>query len=423
MITRGMLNYMLSVVPELSKYDVRKQVWYTSTCFGIGSGVARKHNLVPSSFVLESRYLREAFGKGFHVLNNSYGLFQFDRCWRQGSARPCNATPQLRQLIEEFYCSEFVSDRQRIDANGRKIKSRTRAIFCKDVSGQTARVRSGLNAFVPVDVGAISALITGLEGRFALSSKDSRLLMSARLLRNFTEFDGCVYQTYTESPSGRLYANNSNLQNCPSMLRKAALNGQYDHDIINCHFSIFLSLAKKHGNDAPQIEYYVAQREDLLERLSEDTGEERSNLKTALLALVYGAGLQRGGALESLLIEGYEEFVNDLEVISLQNEIRRVGRIIVDQDGELTQRGHLKNILGKSIPMPYSFGQRLSHILQGYEALAMQKVLDRYEGEISVLQHDGYTLQREVGLEDVQNEMRTEHGVEIEYKVEQLRAA
>jgi len=46
-------------------------------------------------------------------------------------------------------------------------------------------------------------------------------------------------QCYRESPSGRLYGfYHPNLQNAPKAIRHALLDGQYDYDIENCHFTL-----------------------------------------------------------------------------------------------------------------------------------------------------------------------------------------
>ncbi len=56
------------------------------------------------------------------------------------------------------------------------------------------------------------------------------------------------------------------------------------------------------------------------------------------------------------------------------------------------RQGGLVNAFGKSIKAAqYSPEQRLAHLIQGVEALALLTCIERHPGEIVLVQHDGFT--------------------------------
>ena len=112
--------------------------------------------------------------------------------------------------------------------------------------------------------------------------------MTLHLSRNKLAF-GILPHRYVESDSGRLYANGFNLQNAYRPVRQAALDGCYDYDIENCHFSILEQMSRRHGHECKAICHYLANKKPVRELLATELDIKVKQVKIALLALVYGA--------------------------------------------------------------------------------------------------------------------------------------
>ena len=178
-------------------------------------------------------------------------------------------------------------------------------------------------------------------------------------------------------------------------------------------------LARNHGFNTPCIDYYVNNRDEVLNRLSEITGEEKGTIKVALLAIVYGANLYYQGDIRELLSDGYDSFSSDEEVKALYKEVRDVGRFIINLEGQKTQREHFVNILDKSVPyIQQNFGSMLSHILQGYEAKIMHLVIEKHSEKISLLLHDGYIFKEEIDVREIEQDIKEQIGLDITMTIE-----
>ena len=418
MITQAMLDYMIENVPSLADKPIQKQIWFTNTCFEIGSGSGRKHKIYDDAFALCTKYVRSSFGDVFWRI--AEGLIRREQSWSSGEwCMPAYPTFNLTELISSFHVSDYLSNNQRIDKIGRAIRSPRRAILSKDSKDQTVKFEYNFSSKIQLNIGAIDEIIRDLEDRFELSNKDKRLLSTSKMVKHLSGDNGIFLQQYRESDSGRLYGIGISLQNCPKKLRNAALRDQFNIDISNCHFAILQGLALKHGLDTPQIDYYVNNRNDELRRLSGLTGEEEKDIKIALLAIIYGAGISNQKALTQILKDGCEEFISDIEVIALHNEVGLVGREIIDLDRRTSQLKYLKNVLGKSIEYSSKeFGSMLSHILQGYEAKIMRLVIEKHSDKISLLLHDGYIFKEEIDVREIEQDIKEQIGLDITMTME-----
>ena len=98
-------------------------------------------------------------------------------------------------------------------------------------------------------------------------------------------------QCYREAQSGRLYSfYHANLQNAPKAIRHALLDGQYDYDIENCHFTLFSQLSNKYGYITNAINRYLKNKTKVRESLADAIGlADVIPIKESLLAIIYGA--------------------------------------------------------------------------------------------------------------------------------------
>ena len=89
---------------------------------------------------------------------------------------------------------------------------------------------------------------------------------------------------------GRLFAKMASLQNLPREIRGAlAYENYYDIDMINAHPVILAQYCKKNDIDCPNLEYYVKNRDQIIQEISNDNPSlNRSDIKDLFLLLMNG---------------------------------------------------------------------------------------------------------------------------------------
>lgn len=102
--------------------------------------------------------------------------------------------------------------------------------------------------------------------------------------------------TYSKkSAIGRRTASHPSSQHCPSGLRQLLLNAFYhDVDIVNCHPTLFLQVARAMGvgeESLSTLREYVENRQPMLERISEFYGIPAATCKYAVLRVLNGGSL------------------------------------------------------------------------------------------------------------------------------------
>ena len=95
---------------------------------------------------------------------------------------------------------------------------------------------------------------------------------------------GYIPQTYHSIECGRLVGTGLTLQSVPSEMRSVLLDGHYNYDFVNCHYSIIDNLG-----DYEVINHYVENTREVRELLSDMIGVTIDDIKKCLIALIYGA--------------------------------------------------------------------------------------------------------------------------------------
>ena len=79
---------------------------------------------------------------------------------------------------------------------------------------------------------------------------------------------------------GRLFAQSASLQNLPREFRGAIASGLYhDLDMKNAHPSILLQYCKKNDIKCDNLEYYVANRNEIVSKIMNDYKLEKEDVK------------------------------------------------------------------------------------------------------------------------------------------------
>lgn len=205
---------------------------------------------------------------------------------------------------------------------------------------------------------------------------------------------GCIIQQYQESTTGRLYGVGTHLQSSTRIVRKCALNGQYDYDFDNCHYAVFEQLASRSGHDLKHIKYYLSHKSKVRKSLSQDLNISIDEIKHSIIALIYGASInevKRGNhecaLVKKLGINKAKRLVSDELFVGMHNDIKKGASEVFEV---YKKRGGLVNAVGKRLD-ERSTTDRLSHILQGHEIQMLNVAIEHYGSDISLLQHDGFT--------------------------------
>jgi hypothetical protein len=220
-----------------------------------------------------------------------------------------------------------------------------------------------------------------------------------------------LYQDYwedSEAPdegSGRIYGiGGFSLQRARKVARRVLLAGRdlWDYDFASCHQALKASLARAAGLKAPVLEDYIANKSDHFKRLAPIAGATEATLKAVFLAAGFGGTMTSstnstlGSALGN---EGAVAVLKDDFVRAFLAEDRHLGKALLawSASGNGIERwgpDGFHNAVGKHLPLvgtdgrKTKNGQRLSHLLTGYEAWVLNAVLEGEKPE--VLCFDGW---------------------------------
>lgn len=241
---------------------------------------------------------------------------------------------------------------------------------------------------------------------------------------------GFVATDYVESQAGRLYAETDfHLQNMPREVRKIALAGNWDYDFQNCHYSILQQLARRYGVEVPAIDAYVADTKAVRVSLSRDLGLEIADVKTCLLALIYGARQSHrdeDAIPDTIGLDKAKELYAHPKFSGLAEDVRVAGKAVIERADREAGRGNSKkqsvilNVMGKSISAKEPWRRILAHLVQGIEAKMLHTVNDIYVEEIWLLVHDGWIADRPLDVDAIERDIESETGFKMVVEMEQL---
>jgi len=337
-----------------------------------------------------------------------------------------------------------------VDANGKAINKVPSAIASRGIDGvkidrwQFANASKLLNR-VPVNVSSMEALLMKAETKVAdwehelhftndPDLKDPSFIRLDFLQIHLKKFltvsqattggKDCVPHRYQESNSGRLYATGPvNLQNASKFLRHAALDGFYDYDIANCHFSVLLQMAANAGVACPFIESYLRDKKAVRSQLAQDIGISIEDAKETLLALMYGTQLTTYymNAIPKLITK---EKARDLYSHPLFSNIARELKLAIrgiHANTSKNRQGSLINCFGNSVnPIDMKKNQQIAHLTQGVEAAALRTCLEMHLGSIVVLQHDGFTSMRKLETKPMEDSIYASTGFKLTIEMKKV---
>ena len=228
---------------------------------------------------------------------------------------------------------------------------------------------------------------------------------------------------YRQTKQGRHYTQESCVQMFSKELRKEIFEDYVELDIKSSVFTLYLNLAKKYGykKSLRQLNTLVQDPKTYRMKFVKENGLSYDEVKTVLTAIAYGARsdiynmyMEMTGNhcfhKSSLLHMGCNpravfEMVCSDDIVELSNEIHSLGLYLMKKSK--IEKNVIENIFGYrlSTGRGVSFGKKLAHIYQAWEAKILETVKDMNVGRkklcdidcgIALYLHDGIYIHRDI---------------------------
>ena len=234
-----------------------------------------------------------------------------------------------------------------------------------------------------------------------------------------------VRHRYVESDSGRLFAQGAgNLASAPGAVRKTALMGMgmWDYDVENCHFAIIAEMARRAGHECVAIKGYLADKDKIRASIAETIGISINRAKKCLLAVMYGARTTEWekNAIPEAIGKEKAALLYKLPLFADVAADVKLARNAILAKAPLNRQGNLPNAFGKAIRLEAKGKekaktpeQRLAHLTQGIEALALKACTDLSPHDIILLQHDGFTASKPLNVKALESAIETATGYKL----------
>ena len=451
LIPKDFLTHLQSRVPHFTTVAPHIQMALAGMLWCCGSK-RRQHTHNDGALSFHYTELNEWFGRcNFKNINDIVRLFDYEEYWRfrgyavykEQSTKAYFLSELAESVRDEYFNLHWSTATPLLIKAHIQLKTIPPAVASKDLKGDTTtawRGAKGLNR-VPVNLACLERLRAWLEywliefteGRaprdivhtlgneLSLKRLVETTVQVIRLSTTSVTERGVLIQRYVESISGRLFAQDVNLQNCPRIIRHGALAGSFDYDIENCHFAIAQQMAAKSNYQCSAINDYLANKEFYRTQIAKLAQITYEDTKTCLLALMYGARrsswhenaipecIGKAGAERLFKVDLFNQIAADI------NQARKV----ILAGIKLNQRGFLVNDFGKSInAAEHKPAQRLAHLIQGVEAKALKAAIDLYPENILLIQHDGFSSNKKLSAQAIADAMFDATGYRFEIKEE-----
>ena len=264
----------------------------------------------------------------------------------------------------------------------------------------------------------------------ALLSKDlklagvkQRLLEINTLLVAARENRGSsVHVIYTEANTGRYTAKSAVLQGYHKSVRYAALSGCYEYDLEAAHQNILLQLLDKQGVNFPELKVvreYVANKQSIRIRLSEELSTSVDVVKKIISALTYGAQLNRSP--KQSLYKSCDEDRELLDKVVVHPWLKDLVKVFKLAHKYLVpDKDNIVNAVGiKYSKEDAKNSSELAHILQGVERLVLDVVIKHSNrDDIALLVHDCVVFYNKQSTDKLSRIVKEETGFELEFSEE-----
>lgn len=244
--------------------------------------------------------------------------------------------------------------------------------------------------------------------------------------------NGLLPQVISESAFGRKYYKGPNLQNCPKIVRHAALGRCHEYDLESSVFawklSLFRDICREQGHNAPApatLEYLdrkSAVRRQVTQAVFDTTDEYYVNIiKQAITAIGFGAPMRATGypvdgryqtpALNTIITgqQQLQKFLNTPWVKEFAEEQKTLNEIIylvLKQYGHDEQWRQIPELLDKA-GRPRT-NQVISYLYQQSEREVIEKIISMcVDSDILLTVHDCIYTRRPINMRDVREQLKS----------------
>lgn len=264
-------------------------------------------------------------------------------------------------------------------------------------------------------------IIQLLEEEFKLQFDEPEVDISDCIERMYinTNTDKLSAYKTAKDPKGRLFTDGITLQNCSSELRESMLSGQIDYDIDSCHPTFLKHFSSQFGYSNPFLDELVNKKKEIRERLAKECEADEVTIKKVMIALMYGAKLQRGSYNSISQIgdlEKQQKFIDAFQPYKLAMDCA-VDVILKFTKGssikECTKlaKEDKKHVKNDASTISYYFQRHEREILNNMIAAT---------GKFSVLQHDGLTSTVEIDTVILEKNIYKKTGIPVKISKEKL---
>ena len=460
-VPEDLLVHLQKTIPGFRSESDRCQHALASMVW-MGRTKRRRHPHYEGAMSFGYEELEEWFGRDqFDIINSRLPFFRVSDGWLyklQGSHwREDNFTKgywftdMVQASRDKYFSRLWIKETRLLFIEGQILKAQKSlppAFASTDTKGKASRVCKAAKGskelrHVPVDLETLGQLRKWLSGIRAewqagraphdLVTEYPSLVVIERLYELVSQVirlaktdvagRGYIAQQYTESPSGRLYANGVNLQNSSSLIKEAALAGKWEYDFSNCHFEIIKQMAAQYGYECKAIADYLANKKPTRKAIADQAGISVEQAKVCLLAIMYGA---RASTWDENAIpqEIGKEAADRLFRVELFRGIAKDvarARTVILKKWPRTANGRLTNAYGKAISGTAKKAQQLAHLLQGAEAKALMVAIDMHPNDLVLLQHDGFVSTKKLYVPDITKAVLQATGYLLELEESQIQ--
>jgi len=430
-----LIEHLIKVIPgydrEIKKFEVATMLWMMVD-------PNRRHLKYKNSINLSHEDLANLFGKSPSFKDINRGYFRYFSVHRflngkdaQGRSYNNGYEPKPWMLNALTTFLNLPSEPTKLlNDGGKVVKKVPNAINSKTKDGHSAHGWRGIDVpnLIKVNLSNLER-IKSFYLNDELAENDSeraknlyKFLASASLLTQAnSDFSSSLIHRYVQSRSGRLYAEGSNLQNCPKEIRNAALEGCWDYDINCCHFSILEQMAKKLDFDCPVIRGYVKEKIAFRQAIAKGAGISIAQAKLVLTATIYGArkGLLLTNAIPKAIgIEASQRLYLLPTYKAIASEINKAKQAILERYPH--PNGRYVNAFKMAIQIKEKNASILSHLMEGVEAAALRAAIKYCKNEIVLLQHDGFVLRNPIDFVGLEEAVFRDTGYSFTYDYKQI---
>lgn len=438
-VPEDFLIHLVASIPGFGKESSQHQ-FELSRMAWVGMTKSNQHSHVEHAMTFSYTDLDLAFGRSqFSKINSRLNFFNRTPGWSlsKGYTRGYFFSEHVLLSIEEYLArAPWESTTRLLMADGKSLKSIPSAVASKDKADVTTRawVNAKCLSLVTVDLKALDRLKKELlaacdEWRRSEETAGAvaypELVQFERVVNTIgkvgrlcmTEAAGAgrMAHHYEEAMSGRLYPIGISLASAQTVVKDAALTGNWEYDIANCHYAIFAQMAKKAGHECPAIADYLDRKDDTRSAIATQAGISVRQAKTCLVALMYGArasSWHENAIPAEIGVEAAERLYSSPVFKALMTDIAKAGDVMLSRCTS-SPKGWKVNAFGKSISGEATKAQQMAHLLQGVEAKALQAVINSYPDDVVLVQHDGFVSRKKLNVADVSEAIFTATGYHL----------